>query len=208
MKIDIKNKKTKICITDLKKYREVAAFLDKPAFIEDVSKIRVFLNIATPVLYENVPLWEMNQPKTGFNAKDAILAKEKVDSLLEIDRKQAVVINNLIEGKRYILEFIHALEYKYNKIGFSEIIKYAIIAGVITDHELELETIAKEMARLSGRVVSNKVPDTADEIKRDRDWYWRNLAGESYAKISKNDDLPDRSTTVKQAMIAYKKLIR
>lgn len=206
--MNIERSKIRISIKDLRKYREVAYFLDKPSFVEDISRVRDFLHISQLVNYDSVITWVLNQPKIGFDINSLSSIKRQVDTLMKIDREEAIIINNIRKGTRYITEFIRAFEFKYGKVGFGDIIKYAITSGVVTDDELQLETLTKEIKKFGGRKIIDNLPDTAGEIARDRDWYWRNLARDSYEKISKREGYTDSSSSVKQAIIAYKKMLR
>lgn len=190
---------------DFSMFRRIAMLVDRPEFLNDLSVARKFLNLENLIPINEIGNWEADQQWVSDYSKYCSIV-EDIATLFWGSQilKGKPDINTL--PTKVIYELAYALEKKYKQVGNGQIIKSAILTGVINSEAVKSRNL--EMAELN--FVGTQTDITKyrgiSNIERDRDWYWRNKAGEGYEKISKSKAGSDKDA-VGKAIKAYKKFL-
>lgn len=114
-------------ITNNLKYAQVAMLVDKDEFIIKIKKIRKSLGLSKLLDYDKVDEWLC---KTG-----------KESSLSKMDKKDKEIFNQ----RFYLGNSIANIKEGFHKnIYFTDVIKYSILAGKVTDKEYTWTTFCEE----------------------------------------------------------------
>lgn len=186
--------KIEIQTNNLFRYREIAVLVDKPKFLEKVKKIREEIGIADLLPYR--PLhWQVDSMKWSMSnsEKEQRLTKaaNKLSEKFQIPKYMGnSIYQALLFGK--ITDKDPAVGIVYPK-SVVERPCVAIFPTLLTTDKDILSALKQAKRILKGNsIISNSFGFKSDavekiaphKVKQHRDWYWRNLAGESYSDIA------------------------
>lgn len=177
-------------------YREIALLVDKPNFLSEVSEVRNLLKIDKPI---------------GMSHKDWWLASYSWAKTNPGKDKQLMIhAKRLCKKFKKPLHLVNSI---YQAILFGKVVGESISVSIVDNHTkfdrpyvviypsmhttnseaVEALTRAKKLLQLEKSPAFSGLPvpkfgarklNLHHEIKTHREWYWRNLSGESYTDIT------------------------
>jgi len=217
-----------IDIDNLLVYARVAHLLDQADVLPRIEDIRRVWNLNKLIPYEEFDNW-IAKPHIDFTlTHEAVEALNASTERLETDMRHGHI--RLLEelSKNKELSQVRTVEYELEhflftlglNFDFKMLILRAIVCGKVRIQDFEaLNQNSKEYEKwLFDEIPNVKNPyiaydrDTKQEIKRDREWYWKHESRESYLKIAKkykghiNEN--DFRETVKKQIKRYKLFLK
>lgn len=123
MNITIEDKINIDEIVNLVKYAHVASLVDNPIFLERVKSIRSSIELSKLLPYNEVKKWLTKKPKKN--------------SLIQMNEKDK---NHFRNKNRFEIQVNGLLEELHRDDTYANIVKYAVLAGKVTDKECATKT--------------------------------------------------------------------
>lgn len=194
---DLINEYVRLLIGDDSKYQETALLIDKTDFLEAIKKLRKTLGIKAPLvdIYENFSTlfadgWKKEYQK--WEEDNSLKNKQLVSEIKQLLFK--------LKKPQYLLDIVLQVVFFKAVIDYSGLVRILgqnssfsnTTIGIFptlytTQPEMDeaWKRVQELFKTLPGRFCpTDKRKNSRPEFRRDREWYWRNLSGESYTDIA------------------------
>lgn len=199
--------KINIKIADDLKYANVAFLVDREDFLRDIQEIRANMGINGLIPYEGIKEWKHRGTKEGSlttmdaEGKEALkrwadlttainTLKQKYHRGVHFTRviECAILAGEIREDdyKRSAYCESYPFSYEFNEQGLE--IEEPMVA-IFVNQETQIDEVTKLFNNDVKELLKNisagkqKYPRKSENIKRDREWYWKHKDGISYQKI-------------------------
>jgi hypothetical protein len=186
--------KIEIQTNNLFRYREIAVLVDKPKFLERVKKVRKEIGI-TELLPFRPLRWQVDSMKwsTSNSKKEQHLVKaaKKLSEEFQIPK---YMVNNVYQA--LLFGIITDKDPTVGIVHPKSVVErpYVAIFPTLSTTDKDILSALKEAKRIlkGDSIISHSFGFKSDalnkiaphKVKQHREWYWRNLAGESYTDIA------------------------
>jgi len=213
-----------INISDPKLYADVAFAIDNILFIKEANKIRKRYKITAPFRNDNYQDWIVthlgkdNIPKLFKDITDLRLFIG-FDSNYQNVFEKAVLGCDIYDGDYEIVELIN-LSKQPSHITNTPSTLFAMTLTPQTRKKDIAKTfrhykkITKQLQSEPDSYSQNDEPvDSRDNIKRDRNWYWKRVRDKTYRQIARESGINEvdfytsYKYTIREAINAYKKKV-